>query len=555
MRILVAEAISEAGVGLLKAAHEVDVKKVSAAELLEIIGEYDALITRSETKVTAEVLARGARLKVVGRAGVGVDNIDVEAATERGIVVVNVPGANTLSTAEHAFGLLVALARHIPQAHHALAREGRWDRKVYVGTELYGKTLGIVGLGRIGSELTLRARAFGMKVLAFDPFVPQGRAEQLGAVLVSDLQELLPQIDFLSIHAAKTKDSAKLLRAQELALMKPGARIINCARGGMVDEEALYEALKAGRLGGAALDVFATEPCTDSPLFGLPNVIVTPHLSASTVEAQEANGTYIAQYVLRVLQGDLVPEAVNLPQVPRDEAQILVQHLPLAEALGSFLAQAFVGSYDQIEVIYSGEMAKQPTALVTNTVVKGFLAAQLGEHVNYINAPSTARRRGIAIHENKSLTHAPLVGDNGANTGAAGRLTASAGTLSPAASVITVRVAGPQGEHRISGMLRRDGGLRFIVVDGLQFDMAPSRYMLVSRHTDQPGMIGRIGMVLGANNINIAGMHLGRATARGEAVMVMQIDDPLTREAMEQLQAMLGVIEVRFVTLPQGETA
>jgi D-3-phosphoglycerate dehydrogenase len=461
MRILVAEAISEAGIRLLQAEHDVDVKKVSAAELLEVIGQYDALITRSETKVTAGVLARGHRLKVVGRAGVGVDNVDVEAATERGVVVVNVPGANTLSTAEHAFGLLIAVARHIPQAHHALTKEGRWDRKTYVGTELYGKTLGIIGLGRIGSEVALRARAFGMKVLAYDPFVPAGRAEQLGVTMVAEIPELLPQVDFLSIHAAKTKDSAKLIRAQELALMKTGARLINCARGGMVDEEALYEALREGRLGGAALDVFATEPCTESPLFKLPNVVVTPHLSASTVEAQEANGTYIAQYVLRVLAGELVPEAVNLPQVPRDQAQVLVQHLPLAEALGSFLAQAFVGSFDQVEVIYSGELAKHPTTLLTNTVVKGLLAAQLGEHVNYINAPALARRRGIAIHENKSVTHAPVAGENG------GRLASAAGTLSADASVITVRVAGAQGEHRIAGMFRRDGGLRFIAVDGL----------------------------------------------------------------------------------------
>lgn len=549
MRILVAEAISEAGIRLLQAEHDVDVKKVSAAELLEIIGQYDALITRSETKVTADVLARGQRLKVVGRAGVGVDNIDVEAATERGIVVVNVPGANTLSTAEHAFGLLIAVARHIPQAHHALAERGRWDRKTYVGTELYGKTLGIIGLGRIGSEVALRARAFGMKVLAYDPFVPAGRAEQLGVTMVAEIPDLLPQVDFLTIHAAKTKDSAKLIRVQELALMKKGARLINCARGGMVDEEALYEALREGRLAGAALDVFATEPCTESPLFTMPNVVVTPHLSASTVEAQEANGTYIAQYVLRVLAGELVPEAVNLPQVPRDEAQVLVQHLPLAESLGSFLAQAFVGSFDQVEVIYSGELAKHPTTLLTNTVVKGFLAAQLGEHVNYINAPALARRRGIAVHENKSVTHAPVAGENG------GRLASSAGTLSADASVITVRVAGAQGEHRIAGMLRRDGGLRFIAVDGLHFDMAPSRYLLISRHTDQPGMVGRIGTVLGSNNINIAGMHLGRANVRGEAVMVMQIDDPMTRDAMDDLAAMLGVIEVRFVTLPHGDIA
>lgn len=546
MKILVAEAISDNGIALLREAHEVDVRKLSPAELLEVVDQYDALITRSETKVTAEVLARGSRLKVVGRAGVGVDNIDVEAATERGVIVVNVPGANTLSTAEHTFGLLIAVARHIPQAHYALAHQGRWDRKTYVGTELYGKTLGIIGLGRIGSELAVRARAFGMKVLAYDPFVPAGRAEQLGVVVVPEIPELLPQVDFLSIHAAKTKDSAKLIRATELALMKKTARIINCARGGMVDEEALCEALKAGRVGGAALDVFATEPCTDSPLFGLPNVIVTPHLSASTVEAQDANGTYVAQYVLRALAGELVPEAVNLPQVPRDEAQILVQHLPLAEALGSFLAQAFVGTYETVEVMYSGELAKHPTTLLTNTVLKGFLGAQLADSVNYINAPALARRRGINVQEGRSMTHAPMAEGNGS------RLAASSSSLSPSASVITVRAAGKHGEHRVAGMLRRDGGLRFIAVDGLHFDMPPAQYMLVSRHTDQPGMIGRFGTVLGANNINIAGMHLGRAAARGEAVMVMQIDDPVPADVLNELRKMTGQLEVRFVTLPQA---
>jgi D-3-phosphoglycerate dehydrogenase len=259
-------------------------------------------------------------------------------------------------------------------------------------------------------------------------------------------------------------------------------------------------------------------------------VIVTPHLSASTSEAQEANGTFIAQYVLRVLRGELVPEAVNLPQVPKEEAQALVQHLPLAEALGSFLAQAFVGSYDQIEVIYSGDLAEHATTLLTNTVLKGFLGAQLGEHVNYINAPGLARRRGIAVQESRTVGQSPL-------------------------TEITVRVAGKQGEHRISGMLRRDGGLRFSAVNGLHFDMAPTRYLLVSRHHDQPGLIGQFGTVLGRHNINIAGMHLGRERARGEAIMVMQIDEPLTSEAQEHLRAMTGVIEVRSVTLPQGETA
>lgn len=551
MKILVAEAIAEDGISLLQAEHEVDVKKVSPAELLEIIGEYDALITRSETKVTAEALARATRMKVVGRAGVGVDNIDVEAATERGIVVVNVPGANTLSTAEHAMGMMIALARHIPQAHHALAREGRWDRKTYVGTELSGKVLGIIGLGRIGAEVAVRARAFGMKVMAFDPYVPANRAEQLGVSMVATIADLLPQVDFLTIHAAKTKESAKLIRARELAMMKPKARIVNCARGGMVDEDALYEALKEGQIAGAALDVFGTEPCPSSPLFSLPNVVVTPHLSASTTEAQTANGRLVAEYVLRVLRGELVPEAVNLPQVPRDEAAALVQHLPLAESLGSFIAQAFVGSYDQIEVGYSGDLAKYPTTLMTNTVLKGFLSAQVGDHVNYISAPSIARRRGLSVRESKSLNHQPLAEAVNGN----GRLVAAAGTLDNSATVITVRVTGKRGSHWVSGMLRRDGGLRFITVNGLHFDMAPARHMLVSRHTDQPGMIGKFGTVLGAHNVNIAGMHLGRNEARGEAVMVMQVDEPITEEVLEELAAMTGVIETRAVTLPYGETA
>ncbi|MFB5085433.1 phosphoglycerate dehydrogenase [Symbiobacterium thermophilum] len=537
MKILVTEAISETGISLLRDEHEVDVRKVTPEELLEIIPEYDALITRSETKVTAEVLARGTRLKVVGRAGVGVDNIDVAAATERGVVVVNVPGANTYSTAEHAFGLLIAVARNIPQAHHALAREGRWDRKSFVGTELHGKTLGIIGLGRIGSEVAVRARAFGMRVLAYDPYVPHSRAEHLGVTLVPSLRGLLPEVDFLTIHAAKTPESAQLIGAAELALMKPTARIVNCARGGMVDEEALYRALKEGRLAGAALDVFAAEPCTDSPLFGLPNVVVTPHLSASTAEAQDANGRYIAQYVLRALRGELVPEAVNLPQIPRDGVQVVTDHLPLAETLGSFLAQAFPGHADRITVAYSGELAKHPTALLTNTVLKGYLATQLGEHVNYINAPALARRRGIAVNESKSLTHAPL-GENG--------------TLSPASSLITVRSEGPQGAHEVTGMLRRDGGMRFVAVDGLHIDMAPSRHMLVSQHRDQPGMVGRFGMALAARDINIAGLHLGRHQPRGMALMLLQIDEPAPPDLVAELREAMAVDTVQAVTLPLG---
>ena len=546
MKILVTETISEEGINLLRAEHEVDTVSVTPDKLLDIIHIYDALITRSQTKVTREVLEKGINLKVVGRAGVGVDNIDVEAATERGIVVVNVPGANTLSTAEHTIGLLISLARHIPQAHYALTKQSKWDRKTYLGTEIYNKTLGIIGLGRIGSEVASRAQAFGMKVLAYDPFVSEIRAKQLGVTLVNSLAKLLPEVDFLTIHAAKTKDTATLIKERELRVMKKGAYLVNCARGGMVDEDALLACLENGHLRGAALDVFAQEPCTGSPLFKLPNVIATPHLSASTVEAQNANGLYIAQYVLKALKGELVPEAVNLPQVPKDEAGILVDHLPLAEAMGSFLAQAFMGTYDTVEVTYTGALAQKPTTLITNTILKGILSVQLGENVNYINAPALAHRRGIRVHENHSQTHAPLEINNDYKP------SALAGSLSSEVSLITVRLAAPRREHRLAGMLRRDGGIRFVAIDGLYLDMTPSRYMLVSRHKDQPGMIGRIGTALGAHNINIASMHLGRTQARGEAIMVMLLDDPVTPGILDELHEATGYIEVRFVIMPKS---
>ena len=540
MKVLVAEAISDAGINLLKQAVDTDVRKLTPAELVAAIGEYDALITRSETKVTAEVLAAGKKLKVVGRAGVGVDNIDVEAATECGVVVVNVPGANTISTAEHAFGMLIASARHIPQACAAL-KAGKWDRKTYTGIELYNKTLGVIGLGRIGSEVAARAQAFGMKVLAFDPYVTLARAEQLGITL-ADLNTLLSESDFVTIHAAKTSDSAKLIRAQELALMKPTARIVNCSRFFIFDEEALYDALKAGRLSGAGLDVFATEPCTDSPLYTLPNVVVTPHLSASTLEAQELNGVMIAQQVLRVLQGDLVPEAVNLPMVPKDEAQTIVQHIKLAEVLGSFLVQAFGGGAERIQVTYDGDLAKLPTNLLTNTVLKGYLSGYLGETVNYINAQSIARRRGISISESKAM------GNGGPAPGEGSGVKRVSLGGSPA-TTISVQVQGAKGEREVTGILTRGGDSRLLSINHLGVDLVPGRYLLVSRHSDRPGMLGRIGMTMAEANINIAGLHLGRQSARGEAVMVMLLDDPVSPDALQQVRELDGIIEAHAVVL------
>lgn len=524
MRILVAEAIADKGIELLRAEHEVDVRAVNPQELLEIVPAYDAVITRSASRITADVVARGVNLKVVGRAGVGVDNIDVDACTDRGIVVVNVPGGNTISTAEHTFALMLSLVRHIPQAMATL-KGGKWDRKNYTGQELYDKTLGVIGFGRIGYEVAARGRAFGMHVVAYDPYANPKRAEALGVDLV-DFQQLLREADIVTIHAAKTSETAHLIGAKEIAIMKQGARIVNCARGGMVDEDALYEALQSGRLGGAALDVWAVEPTTEHKLFHLPNVIFTPHLAASTVEAQEANGVMIAQLVLKVLRGELVPDAVNLPAVPPDAAQSIVRHLPLAEALGTFLAQAFSGPLQELQITYHGELAAEPTVLVTNTVVKGFLTTRVDEAINYINAPAVAARQGIQVRESKAV--------DGAGP-----------------TVINLQARLADGKVReVSGTLGMDGHIRLLSINGRPLDMVPSRHMLVTLHRDRPGMLGQFGTILGQYQVNIAGLSLGRQSKAGEAVAVFQVDDAPPVAALEAIRAVDGMIDARVVTIP-----
>lgn len=525
MRVLVAEPIAEAGLEMLRREVEVDfITGLSKEQLLERIPEYDALITRSETKATAEVLARGTRLKVVGRAGVGVDNIDVDAATERGIVVVNVPNANTIATAEHALGMMLALARNIPQAHISL-KGGQWQRTKFVGVELRGKTLGIIGLGRIGSELCIRARAFGMKVLAHDPYVSVKRAEQIGAELC-DLRHLLSESDFVSIHAAKTSETNGMIREREIMLMKKGARLINCARGGMVDEEALYRALTSGHLAGAALDVFAEEPARQNPLFELPNVVVTPHISASTVEAQEMNGTVVAEQVLRVLRGEVVPEAVNLPSLPPEQVRASKPYLPLAEALGRFLAQAFPVRPERVRVELAGQVAEAASVLLTNTVLKGLLQGMLEEEVNFINAPVIAAQRGITVTESRSSTPRGFL------------------------SLVSLAVEGADGAATISGTLAMDGSVRFVEVGGFPVDFVPARYQIVTRHQDKPGMIGQVGTILGARGINIAGMQVGRRSIGGEAVMILQVDDPVDDATLSRIAAVAGIMQVRQVFLP-----
>lgn len=524
-RILVADPIAPAGLDLLRAEADVDIRPgLSPDELVATIDRYDALVTRSETKATEAVIKAGTKLRVIGRAGVGVDNIDVNAATEAGILVVNVPGANTIAAAEHTLGLMLALARHIPQAHADLTG-GQWRRSRFTGAELHGKTLAVLGLGRIGTEVAVRARAFGMKVVAYDPYVSAERAA-LHGIQLGPLEDVLRQADYVTLHMAKTAETVNLLGAEQLDLLPHGARIINCARGGLIDEEALAERLRDGRLAGAALDVFAVEPPPpDYPLLQLDNVIVTPHLAGSTAEAQENNGVIIAGLVLAALRGEPVLSAVNLPSIPAEEAQALAPYLQLADLLGRFAAQAWPGPVRKATVAVAGEVASSSLSLLTSAALQGLIGGHLSEPVNLINARAIARKRGIAVAESAEAQ----------DPSHTNRL-----TLTVQVDGMTVSVAG----------YTTPSGPRIIGIGGYQTDFAPSRHMILVHHTDQPGMIGRVGSLLGEQDINIASMQVARYRPRGEAFMILMVDDDPGPAALTTIRAIDGVVAARLIELP-----
>jgi D-3-phosphoglycerate dehydrogenase len=517
-RVLVAEPLDEAGLALLRERHEVVDRP---ADLEGALAEAEALIVRSGTQVTAEMLARGPRLRVVGRAGVGVNNIDVEAATQRGIVVVNVPDGNTVAACEQTFALMLALARNLPAAAASL-KAGRWERQRFVGVELRGKTLGVIGLGRIGQEVSRRAAAFGMEVVGFDPYVSPTVAAGLG-VRLATVDEVVACADFLTVHTPLTPQTRGLIGAAQLARMKPGARVINCARGGIVDERALYEALASGRLGGAALDVFEREPPVDNPLLALENVVATPHLGASTREAQEVSAVDVARYVLDVLDGAPVPSAVNLPALGREEWAAVRPLLPLVELLASLYVQAVGGAYSAVEVRLGGQLPGRAGDLVTRSALKGLLQGVAADLVNLVNAPVIARRHGVRAALSVDPEGDPLCAE----------LRVEAG-----------------GRTRVMAGVTGAGAPRVTNWDGLPVDIAPSTHMLVTRHRDQPGLIGRVGTLLGRAGVNIAAMQVGRRSPRGDAVMVMTVDEPVDAAVLQELAASPGFDEVRFVRLP-----
>jgi D-3-phosphoglycerate dehydrogenase len=522
-RVLVTDPLAADGLAILQRELEVDVRTgLKGQELLDAVKDYDALIVRSETRVTAEVIDAGKRLQIIGRAGVGVDNIDVDAATQRGIIVVNAPTGNTISAAELTFGLLLAMARSIPQAH-ATMKAGQWRRSEFVGVELRHKTLGIVGLGRVGSELAKRARAFEMNIIAYDPFVSEERARDLGAEMTT-LESVLQRSDFLSLHTPLTNATKSLITAKELAQCKAGVRIVNAARGGIVDEQALYDAVESGHVAAAAIDVFPEEPVKETVLVKSNRIIVTPHLGASTAEAQLNVAVDVAQEVVNVLKGMPARYAVNLPLVSPDSMKTVAPFLPVAAICGNLVTQLAGGQLKQLKLHYEGEIAEVDTAALKAAVLGGLLRTISEERVSLVNANLVAQSRGIRITEEKGPAH-----ENYSN-------------------LVTVEAQTSSGTVVVSGTVLR--GLPHVVqLNGYWADLDATSvpYLLLLENDDRPGRVGAVGSVLGDADINIAFMQVGRDRPRGRALMVLGLDEPISEAAQRALAAIPGIDSVRQV--------
>ncbi|MEA2497667.1 MAG: D-3-phosphoglycerate dehydrogenase / 2-oxoglutarate reductase [Actinomycetota bacterium] len=527
MKVLAAEKLSEAGLEKLGEHFEVDVKLgLSPEELASAIPAYDALIIRSATKVTADLLDKAENLKVIGRAGIGLDNVDVEAATKHGILVVNAPQSNVLSAAEHTLALLLAQARNIPQAHEALVH-GRWERERWNGVELHGKTLGIIGLGRVGTLVAQRANAFGMHLVAYDPYVSAQRAGQMGVDLVETIEEVARRSDFITIHLPKTPETVGIIGPKEFEAMRPGVRIVNTARGGLIDEEALADAIEGGVVAGAAIDVFVGEPISEHRLFSLPGVVVTPHLGASTLEAQDKAGTTIAEQVLLALRGEFVPYAVNV-DVGSDIPDAVRPYLQLAERLGH-TAVALAGSgIERLRFEYHGGIADHDTRAVTLSGLKGAFSSVSHEPVTFVNAPLFAKERGISVEEAKSsqsLDYVNLVEIHAVCKGE------------------TVSVAGV--------LVGKRDTERLVRVYGYDLDMAFHPTMAFFRYEDRPGIVGIVGTLLGEAGVNIANMQVARQTEGGEALMGLALDSPMPQDVLDGIKAKANLKDAKLIVLQQ----
>ena len=497
MRVLVREKISDAGVELLRSRFDVDVDSESSLE--EIIGGYDAIVIRSATKLTADLIARAERLKVIGRAGVGVDNVDVEAATRRGIIVANAPESTVVSAAEHTIGLLVALARNIPQAHAAL-KQGRWERSKYGGVELGGKTLGVLGFGRIGQQVARRALGLGMRVVAFDPYVSADRFRELGADRAETPEEIYAVADFLTLHLPLNAETRGSINAAAFAAMRDGVRIVNAARGELVDEDALLAALRSGKVAGAALDVFSSEPYS-GPLLEIDAVVVTPHLAASTSEAQDRAGVIVAEQVVAALEGGLVTNAVNTPVVGAEEAEALRPYVPLASQLGRIAMELAGGAADEIVITAHGALADHDTRILGVAALDGAFQGRADRPVNFVNAPSIAAEHGVEVREERSRTTRDYT------------------------SLLSVEVRAAGSSWRVAGTtIGSDDRPWLVNILGFEIDLELAPLFVLCLYDDVPGVIGRVGTLFGEAGVNIAGMTVSRGTRGGKALMALTID-------------------------------
>jgi D-3-phosphoglycerate dehydrogenase len=524
-RVVVTDNLAARGVEVLRAAAGFEVVvpgQSDPQQLAESLRDADALIVRSATRVTADLLESAPKLRVVGRAGVGVDNVDLEAATARGVVVMNTPGGNAVSAAEHTLSLLLSLTKNIPQATASL-KSGRWEKGRFLSTEVAGKTLGLVGLGRIGGEVAKRAKGFNLRVVVHDPYVTAERAEALGVELV-ELADLFRQADFISLHTPLTPETTNLISAATIAGMKDGVRIVNCARGGIVNEAELCAALRSGKVAGAALDVFATEPITDSPLFGLPNFICTPHLGAASEEAQEAVAVEIAQQVIDYLQRGIIRNALNAPSVPLELLRKLSPYLRLAEKLGLLVAQLSEGRLEEIRLEYGGEIAALDCAPLTAAALKGALGP-FHDAVNMVNALTIARGRGLRVVESKSTAPTDF------------------------ANLIAVTLSTDQKAAAAAGTLYGRQEPRLVEIDGLRMEAVLEGLLLIYANLDVPGVIGRIGTLLGRHHVNIAGMQLGRQVRGGHAISAVNVDDPIPAPVLEEIRRLPNIVYAKLVRL------
>ncbi|AFY75151.1 D-3-phosphoglycerate dehydrogenase [Synechococcus sp. PCC 7502] len=526
-KILVSDPIDQVGIDILSQVATVDIKtNLTPDELVQVIPDYDAIMIRSGTKLTKQAIEAGKNLKIIGRAGVGVDNVDVPTATRQGIVVVNSPEGNTIAAAEHALAMMLSLSRFVPEANASI-KSGKWDRKSFTGVEVYKKTLGVVGLGKIGSHVATVAKSMGMKLLAYDPFLSAERAEQLGVSLV-ELEILLRESDYITLHIPKTKETQHLINAKTLGIMKPNARIINCARGGIIDEAALTEALINGTIAGAAIDVFENEPLeADSPLRNAPasRLVLTPHLGASTEEAQANVAIDVAEQIRDVLLGLPARAAVNIPGLRPDVWQKLKPYLQLSEMLGNLVGQLAGGRVDNLDVRLQGEIATSDSQPIVVAALKGLLSQALQERVNFVNASLEAKERGIRVTETRDAAIEDYTGS------------------------LTLTAKGSQGQQSVTGALLGKGEIRITNINDFPINVAPTHYMLLTLHRDMPGIIGKIGSLLGTFNVNIASMQVGRRIVRGEAVMVINIDDPLPSGLLDEIGHIQGVTDAFMVNL------